>query len=182
MFKTQNDRFLLFIHIYIAVFIKGYCCNLSGGVALIVWFTMNRICVKKNTIIYVARASSSKRDCDVVALPILMCERLNATTSVRKERLRAWSLLLLAATVRSFAHIPLRISDRNSTLKRLYVVLNVCFVLERFKVACYSTKNNITVIVPVIERFLATTVGLMNKHAPQYVSHRLTTKQWMKLH
>jgi len=26
-----------------------YCCNLSGGVALIVWFTMNRMCVKNNT-------------------------------------------------------------------------------------------------------------------------------------
>jgi len=26
-----------------------------------------------------------------------------------------WTLLLLAATVRSFAHMPLEISDRNST-------------------------------------------------------------------
>ena len=66
-----------------------YCCNLSGGVALIVWFTTNGMCVKNNTIVYVARASSSKRDCG------------------------AWSLLLLAATVRSFGHMPLRISDRN---------------------------------------------------------------------
>jgi len=47
------------------------------------------MCVKNNTIIYVARASNSKRDCG------------------------AWSLLLLAATVRSFAHMPLGISDRN---------------------------------------------------------------------
>ena len=39
-----------------------YCCNLSGGVALIVWFTTNRMCVKNNTIIYVARADNSKRD------------------------------------------------------------------------------------------------------------------------
>jgi len=38
----------------------------------------------------VARASNSKRDCD------------------------AWSLLLLAAAVRSFAHMPLGISDRNT--------------------------------------------------------------------
>jgi len=70
---------------------------------------------KNNTIICVARASNSKRDCDVEALPILTCERLNVTTSVREERLRAWSLLLLAATVRSFAHMPLGISDRNNT-------------------------------------------------------------------
>ena len=92
-----------------------YCCNLSGGVALIVWFTMNGMCLKNNTIISVARASNSKRNCDVVALPILTCGRLNVTTSVRKEILRAWSLLLLASTVRSFAHMPLGISDRNTT-------------------------------------------------------------------
>ena len=72
-----------------------------------------------NTIICVARESNSKRDCDVEALPILTCERLNVTTSVRKERLRAWSLLLLAATVRSFAHMPLGISDRNNSKPRL---------------------------------------------------------------
>jgi len=63
-----------------------YCGNLSGGVALVVWFTMNGMCLKNNTIIYVARASNSKRDCDVVALLILTCERLNVTTGVRKER------------------------------------------------------------------------------------------------
>ena len=44
---------------------------------------------KEQQYICVARASNSKRDCD------------------------AWSLLLLAATVRSFAHMPLGISDRN---------------------------------------------------------------------
>jgi len=93
-------------------FLCSCCCNLSGGVALIVWFTTNGMCVKNNIIIYVARASNSKKDCDVKALPILTCERLNVTRSVRKERLRAWSLLLLAATVRSFAHIPIGISDR----------------------------------------------------------------------
>jgi len=43
--------------------------------------------VKNNTIIYVARASNSKRDCDVVALPILICGRLNMMTCVREERL-----------------------------------------------------------------------------------------------
>ena len=37
--------------------------------------------------IYVARASNGKRDCDVKALPILACERLNMMTSVREERL-----------------------------------------------------------------------------------------------
>ena len=40
--------------------------------------------MKNNTIVYVARASNSKRDYDVVALPILKCEQLNATTSVRE--------------------------------------------------------------------------------------------------
>jgi len=36
----------------------------------------------------VERASNNKRDCDVVTLPILTCERLNIMTSVREERLR----------------------------------------------------------------------------------------------
>ena len=39
------------------------CCNLSGSVALIVWFTTNGMCAKNNTIIYVRQASNSKRDC-----------------------------------------------------------------------------------------------------------------------
>jgi len=38
------------------------CCNLSAGIALIVWFTTNGMCVKNNTIIYVAQATNSKRD------------------------------------------------------------------------------------------------------------------------
>jgi len=46
------------------------------------------MCAKNNTIIYAARASNSKTDCDVVALSILTCERLNMMTRVRKERLR----------------------------------------------------------------------------------------------
>jgi len=87
---------------------NGHHLNLNN-----VW---NGMCVKNNTIIHVGRASNSKRDCDVVALPILTRERLKVTTSVRKERLRSWSLLLLAATVRSFAHIPLGISERNTTI------------------------------------------------------------------
>ena len=45
-----------------SVTIAVRCCNLSGGVALIVRFTTNGMCVKNNTIIYVARASNSKRD------------------------------------------------------------------------------------------------------------------------
>jgi len=45
----------------------------------------------KSTIMHVARASNGKGDCD------------------------AWSLLLLAATVRSFAHMQLGISDCNNT-------------------------------------------------------------------
>jgi len=46
--------------------------------------------MKNNTILYVARASNSKSDCE-------------------------HDLLLLAATVRSFAHMPLGISDRNNS-------------------------------------------------------------------
>ena len=83
---TKNVRLVWFV-----VKSLGCCCNLSGGVALIVRFTTNGMCVKNITMIYIARASNNKRNCD------------------------AWSLLLLAATVGSFAHMPLGISDRNST-------------------------------------------------------------------
>ena len=81
------------------------CCNLSGGVALIVWFTTNGMCVKNKTIIYVARASNSKRDCDVEALLILTWERLNVKTSVREERLqRMISIVACCRSAKLCAH------------------------------------------------------------------------------
>jgi len=54
------------------------CCNLSVGVALIVWFTTNGTCVKNNIIIYVARASNSRRDCehDLYCCLLPRCEAL----------------------------------------------------------------------------------------------------------
>ena len=45
-------------------------------------------CAWRQKYVCVERASNNKRDCDVVALLIWTCERLNVTTSVRKERLR----------------------------------------------------------------------------------------------
>jgi len=39
---------------------RGCCCNLSGGVVLIVRFTTNRMCMKNNTIMYVARTSNNR--------------------------------------------------------------------------------------------------------------------------
>ena len=121
----------------------AYCCNLSGGVALIVWFTTNGMCVKNNTIICVTRASNSKKDCDVKALPRLACERLNVMTSVRKKRLRAWSLLLLAATERSFAHLPLGISDRSTTndqVKNIVAAMSVHGQRVQFFYSSLDTK------------------------------------------
>ena len=63
--------------------ISSWCCNLSGGVALIVWFTTNRICVKNNTIICVARANNSKRDCehDLCCCLLPRCEALRTCRS-----------------------------------------------------------------------------------------------------
>ena len=57
------------------------CCNLSGGVVLIVWFTTN-VCQDNTIIMYREQA-------------------------IVKERLRARSPLLIAATVRIFAHMTL---------------------------------------------------------------------------
>ena len=100
---TKNVRSVRFV-----VKRRGCCCNLSGGVALIVWFTTNGMCARNNTIIYVRRASNSKRDCD------------------------AWSLLLLAVTVRSFAHVLLGISDRNSVLQTRKQRKKLSAVTRRF--------------------------------------------------
>jgi len=71
---TQNSRFSRFL---------CYCCNLSGGVALIVWFTMNGMCVKNNTTICVARASHRKRDCehDLYCCLLPRCEALRTCRS-----------------------------------------------------------------------------------------------------
>jgi len=41
----QNER-----DIFAQLLAIRYCCNISGGVALNVWFTTNGMCVKKNTI------------------------------------------------------------------------------------------------------------------------------------
>ena len=52
---TKNVRSVRFV-----VKRRGCCCNLSGGVGLIVWFTTNGICVKNNTIMYVAWTSYNR--------------------------------------------------------------------------------------------------------------------------
>jgi len=59
------------------------CCNLSAGVALIVRFATNGMCVKNNTIIYVARASNSKRECeqDLYCCLLPRCEALRTCPS-----------------------------------------------------------------------------------------------------
>jgi len=55
----------------------------TSGVALIVWLTTNRMCEKNNTIIYVARASNSKRDCehDLYCCLLPQCEALRTCCS-----------------------------------------------------------------------------------------------------
>jgi len=75
---TKNVRSVWFI-----VKRRGCCCNLSSGVALIVWFTTNGMCVKNSTIICVARASNSKRDCehDLYCCLLPRCEALRACRS-----------------------------------------------------------------------------------------------------
>ena len=84
-FTQKNVRSVWFV-----VKRRGCCCNLSGGVALILWFTANGMCVKNNTntIIYVARyyicsASNSKRNCkhDLYCCLLPQCEALRRCRS-----------------------------------------------------------------------------------------------------
>ena len=104
---TKNMRSVWFV-----VKRRGCCYNLSGGVALIVWFTTNGMCVKNNTIIYVARASNNKRDCG------------------------AWSLLLLAATVWSFRQFPI------ATLKSVFWDLDRLSSISGSKVIIQKKQSN----------------------------------------
>jgi len=59
------------------------CCNLSGGVALIVWFTTNGMCVKNNTIMYVARTSINRVNSsgDLYCCLLPQCEALRTCHS-----------------------------------------------------------------------------------------------------
>ena len=59
------------------------CCNLSSGVALIVWFTTNGMCVKNNTIMYVARTSNNRviSSGDLYSCLLPRCEALRTCRS-----------------------------------------------------------------------------------------------------
>jgi len=93
-------------------YLARYCCNLSGGVALIVWFTMNRMCAKnKNICMWRKQAIIEwSRRSDLGEWPVIMLVNLvNSWLCLLngddESDLVGWSLLLLAATVRSFAHM-----------------------------------------------------------------------------
>ena len=90
-FHTKNVRSVQFV-----VKRRGCCCNLSVGVALIVWFTANGMCAKNNI--------SNNR---VISSSDLYCCLL---------------------PVRSFAHMPLGLSDRNSTNYQ-HFMFHVCFFM-----------------------------------------------------
>ena len=95
------------------------CCNLSGGVALIVWFTTNGMCAKnKNICMWRGQAIIEwSRWSDLGEWPNNACEPgkqfIVLANGDNESDLVRWSLLLLAATVQSFAYMPLGISDRN---------------------------------------------------------------------
>ena len=75
---TKNVRSVRFV-----VKRRGCCCNLSGGVALIVWFTTNGMCVKNNTIMYVARTSNNRviSSGDLYCCLLPQCEALRTCRS-----------------------------------------------------------------------------------------------------
>jgi len=77
--RSKNVRSVWFV-----VKRRGCCCNLPGGVSLIGWFTTNGMCVKNNTIKYVARASKSKKDCEHALCCLLpRCEALRTCRDFR---------------------------------------------------------------------------------------------------
>jgi len=86
--SDSNLKNLIFWYFFKSLYF--YCCNLSGGVALIVWFTTNGMCAKNKNI-------------------YAWCKQ----AIIREIATHALYCCLLAAMVRSFAHMPLGISDRN---------------------------------------------------------------------
>ena len=76
-------------------------CNLSVGIALNVWFTMNGMCAKNNTHIYVARTSNNRviAACELYCCLLPQCEALRtcrsgypiATPSTRSRRISCFS-------------------------------------------------------------------------------------------
>jgi len=102
---------------------RGCCCNLSAGVALSECAVYHERNVhEEQHQMYVARTSNNR---------VIMMEWSSWVTSNNacepgeqlivhanghdESDLVGWTLLLLAATVRSFAHLSLRLSDRNNT-------------------------------------------------------------------
>jgi len=97
-----------------------------------------------------------------------------AQASNNKKDCEAWSLLLLAAAVRSFAHMPLGISDRNKmvlwpgcggrTEFSLHTknVRSVWFVLKR-RGCCCNLSRSVALIV------WFTTYGMYVKKTPLYM-------------
>jgi len=72
---------------------RGYCCNLSVGVALNVRSTTNKMCTKNNTHINVARTSNNRVIMACNLWWYWQCQRLNVATSVHEEWSR-WSDLV----------------------------------------------------------------------------------------
>ena len=81
---TKNVRSVRFV-----VKRSGCCCNLSGGVALIVWFTTNGICVKNNTIMYAVRTTNNR---------VILSGDLYCCLLPQCEALRIWRSGFLIAT------------------------------------------------------------------------------------
>ena len=153
---------------------RGCCCNLSGGVALIVWFTTNWMCAKNNTILYVARASNSKRDCEHDLYCCLMprCEALRTcrsgfpiATVVRIESIVGiWSFrqvvvknvcLMLFFMKFDFIHLIRFRVDNAIVSQQVHMNLNMTVGQVACRILCRYTQSTLAAscvcwIVPII--------------------------------
>ena len=115
-----------------------------GWRSLNVRFTTNGMCAKNITHIYGARTSNNRvipmewswlvtfnNACEpgeqLIALP----------DGNHQSDLVGWSLLLLAATVWSFAHLPLGLSDRNTIFKSRWIILFLYFLTIKYHLLFY---------------------------------------------
>ena len=84
--SSQKEYAISAVHLKM----RGYCCNLSIGVALIVWFTTNGMCTKNNNI-------------------YMWCEQAMI------EYRSVITLFIIIACCEAFAYMPLGLSDHNTT-------------------------------------------------------------------
>ena len=146
-----------------------FCCNLSGGVALIVWFTTNRMCVKNNTIHICGANKQQKSDRGVEALPTLTWNSIVACCHSAK---------FCACAARDFRSQQMVLwtgcEGRAEFSLHTKSVRSVRFVVKRRGCCC-----NLSGGVALIVWFTTNRMCVKNKQHHTYIQHHTYNKPYI---